>query len=61
MFTMKSEVGGLSSVVSDCLVQSERRRFTISEFSYEFPQISRTLLFEIITVRVGYHNKFCAK
>jgi hypothetical protein len=37
----------------------EIRRFTIAEFSCEFPQISRTLLYEIITVKLRYH-KFCA-
>jgi hypothetical protein len=47
------------SVVTD-LLQSERRRFTISELSHEFPQISRTLLYEIITVRLCYH-KFWAR
>jgi hypothetical protein len=56
---------GRPSVVSDDFVQavdqkiSERRCFTISEFSCEFPQISHTVLYEIITVRLGYHN-FCA-
>jgi hypothetical protein len=66
MFTMKSEVIGWPSVVSDVLVQSvdqkirERRRFTISELSCEFPQLSRTVLYEIIIVRLGYH-KFCAR
>jgi hypothetical protein len=66
MFTMKSEVVGRPSVVSDDLVQSvdqkicERRRFTISEPLCEFPQISRTLLCEIITVRLGY-GKFCTR
>jgi hypothetical protein len=54
MFTIKSEVVGRPSVVSDDFVQSadqicERRLFTISELSCEFPQISRTLLYEIIT------------
>jgi hypothetical protein len=55
-----------SSVVSDDLVQSvdqkicERRRFAFSEVSNEFPQILRTFLYEIITVRLVYH-KFCAK
>jgi hypothetical protein len=58
MFTMKSEVVGRPSVVSDDLVQSVdqeifgRRRFTISELSSVFPQISRTLLYEIITGRL---------
>jgi hypothetical protein len=52
------------SVVSDDLVQNvdhkicERRCFTISELSCEFPQISHTVLYEIITVSLGYH-KFC--
>jgi hypothetical protein len=57
---------GRPSVVSDALVQSvdkkisERQRLTISELSCEFPQFSCTLLYEIITVRLGYH-KFCAR
>jgi hypothetical protein len=52
--------------VSDGLDQNvdqnicERRRFTISEVSFEFPHISRTLLCEIITISLGYH-KFCAR
>jgi hypothetical protein len=50
--------GRRPSVVSDDLLQSERRRFTISEPSCQFPQLSRTVLYEIITVRLGYH-KFC--
>jgi hypothetical protein len=36
------------------------QRFPISELSRKFPQISRTVLYEIITVRPGYH-KFCAE
>jgi hypothetical protein len=46
--------------VSDDLVQSvdqkicERWHFTISELSCEFPHISRTVLYEIITDRLGY-------
>jgi hypothetical protein len=36
----------------------ERWRFTISERSYEFLQISRTLFHEIIKIRLGYHHKF---
>jgi hypothetical protein len=65
-FTMKSEIVGLPSVVSEDLVQSvgrkicERRRFTTSELSCEFPQISLTVLYEVITVRLGYH-RFCAR
>jgi hypothetical protein len=53
MFTLKSEVVGRSPVVSVELVQSV-------EFSCEFPQISRTPLYEIIAVRLGYH-KFRAR
>jgi hypothetical protein len=66
MFTMNSEVVGWSSVVSDDLVESddqkicERQRFTISELLFEFPQISRSILYEINTVRLGCH-KFCAR
>jgi hypothetical protein len=57
---------GRPSVVSDDLVQNvdqkicERRCFTISVFSCKSPQISRTVLYEIFTVRLGYH-KFCAE
>jgi hypothetical protein len=64
IFMTKGEVVGRLSVVSDDLIQSvdqqicERRHFTISELSCEFPQISCTVLYEIITVRLGYH-KFC--
>jgi hypothetical protein len=60
------EWSGRPSVVSDELVQSvdqkvcERLHCTISELSCEFPQISCTILSEIITVRLGYH-KFCAR
>jgi hypothetical protein len=59
------ERSGRPSVVSDDLVQSvdkktgERRCFTISELSHEFPHISHTVLYEI-TDRQGYH-KFCAR
>jgi hypothetical protein len=51
IFTMKSEVVGRPSVVSDDLVQrvdqknGERRCFTISEPSCEFPQILFTVLY----------------
>jgi hypothetical protein len=49
------EQSGWPSVVSDDLVQSvdrkvcERGHITISELSCEFPQISVTALYEIIT------------
>jgi hypothetical protein len=58
---------GQPSVVSDDLVQSvdkkicEKQHFTISELLCEFPQISCTVLCEIITVRLGYNHKFCAR
>jgi hypothetical protein len=38
----------------------ERRRFTISELSSEFLQSLRTVLYEIVTVGLGY-GKFYAK
>jgi hypothetical protein len=49
------ESSGRPSIVSDDLAQSdenicERRRFTVSEASCEFPQISRAVLYEIITL-----------
>jgi hypothetical protein len=52
--------------VSDNLVQSvdkkicETQQFTISELLYEFPRISRIVLYEIIIVRLGY-RKFCER
>jgi hypothetical protein len=55
MFTMMSEMVGRSPVVSDDLVQSDHQKireewcFTISELSCEFPQISCTVLYEIIS------------
>jgi hypothetical protein len=66
MFTMKSEVVGWPSIVSDDLVQRVDQKFcgrwpyTISELSCEFPEISCTVPYEIITVRLGCH-KFCSK
>jgi hypothetical protein len=63
---MKSEVVSQPCLLSDDLLRSvdqkicERWHFTISELSCEFPQISHTVLYEIITVRVGYH-KFCPR
>jgi hypothetical protein len=47
-------------VMSDELVQIERLLFKISKLSFEFPQISSTVLYEIITVRLDY-LKFCAR
>jgi hypothetical protein len=60
------ERSGWSSVVSDDLVHivdqkvCERQHFTISELSHEFPEISHIVLYEIITVRLGY-RKFCIR
>jgi hypothetical protein len=54
-----------SSAVNDDLVQSVdqkffgKQRFTNSKLLCEFPQISCTALYKIITVKLGYH-KFCA-
>jgi hypothetical protein len=65
MCTIKNAVIGWPSVVSDDLAESfdqeicERQRFTISELSCEFTQISDIALDEIITVRLGDH-RFCA-
>lgn len=36
------------------------RRFTISELSDHFPEISRSLLHKLVTEKLGYH-KFCAR
>jgi transposase len=60
------ERSGRPFVVNDDLVQSvnkkirENQRFTISELSFEFPHISCTILYEIVTHKLGYH-KFCAR
>ncbi|GFG34171.1 hypothetical protein Cfor_08156 [Coptotermes formosanus] len=57
---------GRPPLVTDDLVERcyklvrERRRFTTSELSLEFPQVSRTVLYEIVTKKPGYH-KFCAR
>ncbi|KAL4126648.1 hypothetical protein QTP88_010857 [Uroleucon formosanum] len=60
------EKSGRPSIVTDDLVAKvnekirENRRFTITELSLCFPQISRTLLFEIFSQKLGY-DKFCAR
>lgn len=60
------ERSGRPSIVTDDLLAKvdekirENRRFTITELSLCFPQVSRTLLFEIVTHKLGYH-KFCAR
>jgi hypothetical protein len=44
------EQSGRQSAVGDDLVETERWHFTISELSHEFSLISRTVLYETITV-----------
>jgi hypothetical protein len=59
MFATKSEVVSWPSVLSDDLVQSmdqkicEQWHFTNSELLCEFSQIPHTVLYEIVTVRLG--------
>jgi hypothetical protein len=65
MTMMKSEEVSWPFVVSDLIQSVDQKRcerwcFTISELSCEFPQISRTLLYYFITVRLGCH-KFCTR
>jgi transposase len=56
------ERSGRPSAVSDDLAQGidqkicERWHFTVSELSFEFQHISRTVLYEIITYMLGYHK-----
>lgn len=38
----------------------DNRRFTISELSEQYPQTTRTGLYETVTDRLGY-RKFCAR
>ena len=57
---------GRPSLVNDDLVRkvNERvrddRRFTISDLSLHFPQISRTLLYDTVSSHLGY-RKVCAQ
>jgi hypothetical protein len=57
---------GRPSVVNDDLVHvvdskvHEDRRFTISSLSLHFPQISRTILYEIVSDRLNY-RKLCSR
>jgi hypothetical protein len=52
IFTIKSEVVGHLEWMMILL----RVKDGISELSCELPQISRTVLYKIITVRPGYHK-----
>jgi hypothetical protein len=58
MFTMKSEVVGhpWSVMILFQVLSNKKNR----GLSCEFSQNSRTLLYEITEVRLGYH-KFCAR
>ena len=57
---------GRPSQVTDELMEEvdkavrTRRRFSISELNDDFPEISRTSLFRIITENLGY-RKYCAR
>jgi len=54
------------SLVNDDLVRKVKervrddRRFTISDLSLHFPQVSRTLLYDIVSCHLGY-RKVCAR
>ena len=60
------ERSGRPTIVTDELLTKinekihENRRFTITEFLLEFPQILRSLLHEIVTEKLDYH-KFCTR
>jgi hypothetical protein len=60
------ERSGGQSVMSDGFIQSVdpkknmKDSFIISSLSCEFPQMSRTVLYEIIAGRLAYH-KFCSR
>jgi hypothetical protein len=62
------ERSGRPSEVSDDFVKmvdqqkiGERRRFIISEVSCEFSQMSCSVLYDIIIIRLAYYHKFCAR
>jgi hypothetical protein len=55
----EERTGRLSEEIDD-LVQSEIWRFRILELSCVFPQISPTVLYEIITATLACH-KFCVR
>jgi len=56
---------GRPSLVTDDLVQHldkvvrERRRFTISELSLQFPQVCRKVLYEIVTKKTWLPQVLC--
>jgi hypothetical protein len=68
MFTTKSEVVGRTAVLSGDLVQSDGPKKFLKDGASQFQNFRVNLhrfllsvLYEIITVRLGYHNKFCAR
>jgi hypothetical protein len=67
MLTMKSEVVGRPAVVSDDLVHNVHQKIVKDDvsqfhnFRVNFRKLHATLLCELITVRLGYHHKFCAR
>jgi hypothetical protein len=56
----RSVVVGRPSLVSDDLVQSVNQKSILKNFRVNVSQISRTVINEIIRVRLGHH-KFCAR
>ncbi|XP_023228571.1 histone-lysine N-methyltransferase SETMAR-like [Centruroides sculpturatus] len=60
------ERSGRPSVIIDDLIEKvdcrvkENRRFTISSLSKEFPAVSRSVLYEIVTGRLNY-RKLCSR
>lgn len=57
---------GPPTVITDRLVDEvnakirENRRLTISELSLQFPNVSRSVIYEIVTEKLGY-KKLCAR
>jgi len=61
-----AERSGRPSLITDALKQKvnriirENRRFTISEVYEQCPEMSRTVVYEIVTEHLQYH-KICAR
>jgi hypothetical protein len=49
----------LFKVLTKKFVKDNASQF--QNFSCEFPQVSCTVSYEIIKIRLGYHHKFCAR
>jgi len=65
-YTMRREVGGPSLVNDDFVCKiNERarndRRFTISDLSLHFPQISRTLLYDTVSSQLGRRRPYSVR